>query len=70
MTELRKPWALWPERKRMLARIRDLAFSTGVPIDPSKLAGYSLIELEAIAEELQERDFWDELDEIENAEDA
>ena len=62
MTE---PWSLWSERKRMFTRIRDLSRSTGIPIDPSKFAGRSLIELEQIAEALQERDFWDELEEEE-----
>ena len=69
MKETQLPWAsCWPERKRMLTRIRDLARSTGVPIDLSELAELSLIELEAIVEELKVRDFWDELDEIEDRE--
>ena len=63
MTEIREPWASWPERARVLARIRDLSYSVGRPVNLREISGYPLGTLEMIASQLEEQDHWGAINE-------
>ena len=61
MKEIQYPWALWPERKKMLCRIRDLGRSLGIAIDIDEIAQLPFIDLVGIEQQLAFRDHWDSI---------
>ena len=66
MENSQTPWQVWPERTRMLCRIRDLAHSVGISVDLAALAQQPLGDLEMLAQRLEYQDHVNTIKEMEN----